>query len=77
MQIKIIGIGVPRKLTVPITLVPIMELMVSIPLMIGLPAIEVSIPHTDGNGILIMVWGGLQSGPLPYSILKYSYKNTY
>ncbi|KZR56920.1 hypothetical protein A3781_20570 [Bacillus badius] len=56
MQIKIIGIGVPRKLTVPITLVPIMELMVSIPLMIGLPAIEASIPHTDGNGILIMVW---------------------
>lgn len=43
-QYPLIGIGIPRKLTVPTTLLSTMESMVSIPLIMDLPAIEASIP---------------------------------
>lgn len=58
-QYPLIGIGIPRKLTVPTTLLSTMESMVSIPLIMDLPAIEASIPHTDGNGILTLAVFGI------------------
>lgn len=58
-QYPLIGIGIPRKLTVPTTLLSTMESMVSIPLIMDLPAIEASIPHTDGKGILTLAVFGI------------------
>ena len=44
--------GLPRKLTVPTTLLFVIESMMSVPQIIVLPAIEEWIPQTDGNGKL-------------------------
>lgn len=52
----LIGIGVPRKLIVPLTLLFVIELMISIPQMIGLSAMVAWIPHREGNGILTWIF---------------------
>ena len=57
-QYPLIGIGIPRKLTVPTTLLSTMESMVSIPLIMDLPNRSIN-PHTDGKGILTLAVFGI------------------
>ncbi|CAI8944912.1 hypothetical protein EMIT0210MI2_250036 [Priestia megaterium] len=61
------GMRVPRKLTVPDTLLPIIELMMSTPQIMGLPAISAWIPHRDGNGILTLAFSvGCKADSSPF-----------
>lgn len=63
------GMRVPRKLTVPITLLPVIELMMSTPQTIGLPAISAWIPHLDGNGILTLIFSvGCKADSSPFLV---------
>lgn len=67
----------PRKLSVPVTLLPIIELMMSMPKITGRPPTQASIRHLDGKGkvigkanlsLILRIW------KIPHNNRKYKVK---